>query len=190
MIVLASSSPRRVELLHQIGVDFIQQPADIDETPYPDESPEHHVERLARSKAEVVWQAREHKLPVLGSDTIGLLNGELLLKPADKADFEQMMGKMSGATHEVLTAIAVYHQQQCVSCIVRSEVTFTQLSSADIDWYWQTGEPQDKAGGYAIQGAGGQFVKQIKGSYSGIVGLPLYETVELLKRMDVAVHER
>lgn len=190
MLVLASSSPRRADLLTQLGVDFVQQPADIDETPLPGELPDVLVERLARKKAEAVWQAREHKWPVLGSDTIGLLQGEVLLKPVDKDDFFRMMRRMSGNTHEVLTSVAVCHQGICQSCVVRSDVEFTDLTDEDIEWYWHTGEPQDKAGGYAIQGAGGQFVKQIKGSYSGIVGLPLFETVKLLKEMDVNIHER
>lgn len=190
MLVLASSSPRRADLLNQLGVDFIQQPADIDETPIENESAERLVERLAREKAQYVWQHREHKLPVLGSDTIGLLSNEVLVKPRDLADFKVMMQKMSGTTHEVLTAVALCHGGRTESVIVRSSVEFCELSEVDIDWYWHTGEPQDKAGGYAIQGVGGQFVKQIQGSYSGIVGLPLYETVELLKTMDIAIHER
>lgn len=190
MLVLASSSPRRADLLTQLGVDFIQQPADIDETPLPEETPEQLVERLAIEKARAVWLSREHKWPVLGSDTIGLLHGEVLLKPTDKEDFIRMMQRMSGETHQVLTAIAVCHDGDCQSRIVCSDVEFTELTDEDIDWYWHTEEPQDKAGGYAIQGVGGQFVKQIKGSYSGIVGLPLYETVELLKKMDVNIHER
>ena len=189
MIVLASSSPRRAELLQQIDIKFVQQSADIDETPADNESPNKLVERLAREKAcAVACHNRDSRL-VLGADTIGLLNDEVLVKPVDFDDFVSMLSKMSGQTHVVITSVAVArfcHQQQTAVCrtvSVSSEVTFKELTEQEIVDYWHTGEPADKAGGYGIQGRGGKFVTRIEGSYSGIVGLPLYETAELLRDM-------
>ena len=189
MIVLASSSPRRAQLLQQIDIEFERQSADIDETPLAGESAVELVERLAREKALAVATARQDGLLVLGSDTIGLLADEILVKPKNVTDFRGMMQRMSGQTHKVITAIAVAkwnaQSQQCriESCQVSSEVTFKELSEQEIEHYWATGEPADKAGGYAIQGYAGQFVTHISGSYSAIVGLPLYETVAMLNRM-------
>lgn len=189
MIVLASSSPRRAQLLQQIDIEFERQSADIDETPRAGESAVELVERLAREKALVVATARQDGLLVLGSDTIGLLADEILVKPKNVTDFRGMMQRMSGQTHKVITAIAVAkwdsQNQECQidSCQVSSEVTFKELSEQEIEHYWATGEPADKAGGYAIQGYAGQFVTHISGSYSAIVGLPLYETVAMLNRM-------
>lgn len=189
MIVLASSSPRRAQLLQQIDIKFERQSADIDETPRAGESAVELVERLAREKALAVATARQDGLLVLGSDTIGLLADEILVKPKNVTDFRGMMQRMSGQTHKVITAIAVakwdVQSQQCriESCQVSSEVTFKELSEQEIEHYWATGEPADKAGGYAIQGYAGQFVTHISGSYSAIVGLPLYETVAMLNRM-------
>lgn len=189
MIVLASSSPRRAQLLQQIDIEFERQSADIDETPRAGESAVELVERLAREKALAVATARQDGLLVLGSDTIGLLADEILVKPKNVTDFRGMMQRMSGQTHKVITAIAVakwdVQSQQCQidSCQVSSEVTFKELSEQEIEHYWATGEPADKAGGYAIQGYAGQFVTHISGSYSAIVGLPLYETVAMLNRM-------
>lgn len=189
MIVLASSSPRRAQLLQQIGIEFERQSADIDETPKAGESATELVERLARQKAEYVALQRRDDLLVLGSDTIGVLGNDILLKPKNVTDFHAMMGKMSGQTHQVITAIAVAKwsvtSQQCLlaSEQVSSQVSFKKLDEREISDYWDTGEPQDKAGGYAIQGYGGQFVTHISGSYSAIVGLPLYETRQLLQKM-------
>lgn len=189
MIVLASSSPRRAELLSQIGVEFIKQTADIDETPHKGELPVALVERLARQKAEKVADLRRDSLLVLGSDTIGVIDEKPLLKPESYEHFQSMMTMMSGRRHSVITAIAVakycpvHKKLQIKSEIVESKVVFKVLSEQEIENYWRTGEPHDKAGGYAIQGIAGQFVKQIEGSYSAIVGLPLYETTELLKHM-------
>ncbi|BDX08115.1 Maf family protein [Planctobacterium marinum] len=189
MIVLASSSPRRAQLLQQIGIEFERQSADIDETPMAGESATDLVERLARQKAEYVARQRQGDLLVLGSDTIGVLGHDILLKPKNVTDFHAMMRKMSGQTHQVITAIAVAkwctESQQCLveSEQVSSNVSFTKISEQEISDYWATGEPQDKAGGYAIQGYGGQYVTHITGSYSAIVGLPLYETKRLLQKM-------
>lgn len=189
MIVLASSSPRRGQLLEQIGIQYIRHSADIDESVVKDESPRGLVERLAREKAAIVAEQRADNLLVLGSDTIGLIDKQILVKPRDFQDFVAMMETMSGACHSVITAIAVAKictQHQCLqlkSEIVESKVFFKVLSEDEIEHYWLTGEPQDKAGGYGIQGFAGKFVRKIEGSYSAIVGLPLYETAELLKNM-------
>ena len=145
------------------------------------------VERLAQEKAEAVALKRKDSMPVLGSDTLGLLKNEILVKPESYQDFCGMMKRMSGNVHTIHTAIAIAKWRDVTndvivnSEVVTSEVEFAQLTDADIETYWQTGEPQDKAGGYGIQGFGGQYVKQIKGSYSAIVGLPLYETKQLIQ---------
>lgn len=190
MLILASASPRRAELLKQLNIEFTQQAADIDETALIGETPEQLVVRLAISKStKVLEQAATGKF-ALGSDTIGLLHGNVLVKPKDKADFVQMMRFMSGQIHQVLTSVALCTANAQHAMCVTSEVSFKELDDAEIEWYWSTGEPQDKAGGYAIQGLGAQFVKQIKGSYSAIMGLPLYETVELMKQMGCSPYER
>lgn len=189
MIVLASSSPRRGELLEQINIQYIRHSADIDESVGENEDPRAFVERLAREKAETVARQRTDNLLVLGSDTIGLIDQKILGKPEDFVDFVAMMRTMSGRCHSVFTAIAVANynaqnqQLQLISEIVESKVFFKVLSEDEINYFWQTGEPQDKAGGYGIQGYAGKFVSKIEGSYSAIVGLPLYETAELLKNM-------
>lgn len=189
MIVLASSSPRRAQLLQQIGIQFERQSADIDESPLPGEVATALVERLAREKALFVAQQRKDNLLVLGSDTIGVLGDDILVKPKNVTDFHAMMSKMSGQTHQVITAIAVAKwcktSQQCLiqSEQVSSDVTFKTLTEQEITDYWATNEPQDKAGGYAIQGYAGQYVTHISGSYSAIVGLPLFETAQLLQKM-------
>ncbi|UAA39105.1 septum formation inhibitor Maf [Paraneptunicella aestuarii] len=196
-LILASQSPRRAELLSQIGVSFLKYPGDVDETPLYNEPPLDYVERMAREKAHAVATelsnselAKQHqRLVILGSDTIGECNGEVLVKPTDFNDFKRMMQMMSGSIHYVHTAIAVSMDGQVSSQVVTTEVEFGQLTEADINWYWLTGEPHDKAGGYAIQGLAGQFVKQIRGSYSAVVGLPLYETVQMLKQAGIRAHE-
>ncbi|MCY7295258.1 Maf family protein [Alteromonas sp. a30] len=194
-LILASQSPRRAELLNQVGVNFITCPADVDETPLEDEPPLQYVLRMAKLKSETVWNQQQasqsnSECVVLGSDTIGEINGQVLVKPQDLNDFLQMQQLMSNTTHYVHTSIAVSTPTGTFAEVVTTEVEFGVISEADSHWYWQTGEPQDKAGGYAIQGLGGQFVKQIKGSYSAVVGLPLYETVRLLKHTGITPHER
>lgn len=196
MIVLASGSPRRAQLLQQIGIMFVQQVADIDESQKPGEKAEQLVLRLAKEKALKVAMQRQDHLPVLGSDTIGLLQDDVLVKPRDVAHFTELMHKMSGQVHTVLTAVAVAcwdkQTQRCEvrNVLVTSAVTFKTLSDIEIADYWQSGEPMDKAGGYAIQGLGGKFVKHISGSYSAIVGLPLYETTQLLESVNNIKHEQ
>lgn len=180
-LILASASPRRSELLAQIGIRFVVQTADVDETPLPDETPEALVERLAILKAETVsLRLRSGNLPVLGSDTLGILNGELLVKPRDLADAQQMLRKMSGQSHDILTAVALTTATGTQVKVSRSIVTFRTITDAEILAYWASGEPHDKAGAYAIQGLGAVFIEKLAGSYSGVMGLPLFETAQLL----------
>ncbi|MGJ8691078.1 MAG: Maf family protein [Thalassotalea sp.] len=181
MIILASKSPRRKELLEQLGLNFICDSADIDESVQAQEIPSAYVQRLAIEKAQAV-AAKYPNDYVLGSDTSVVIAGEILGKPNDQADSARMLQKLSGQRHQVYTAIAVVHQQQVVSQVVTTYVDFKNLTADEIQQYWRTGEPQDKAGSYAIQGIGGQFIIGIEGSYSSVVGLPLYETAELLKQ--------
>lgn len=178
-LILASASPRRAELLAQIGVPFEVVPADIDETPKPGEAPEAYVERLAREKALAVAGA-ESRLPVLGSDTSVVIGGDILGKPDSPASARSMLQRLSGSTHQVITAVAVAVPGRCHCRVVTTNVTFRPLSQAEIHAYVASGEPFDKAGGYGIQGLGGIFVCELKGSYSAVVGLPLCETAELL----------
>ncbi|MFW0757618.1 Maf family protein [Pseudomonas sp. H11T01] len=184
-LYLASGSPRRRELLTQIGVPFSAISADIDETPLIDESPAAYVERLARGKAEAgraKLAVSESGAPicVLGADTAVVLDGNILGKPVDEADSLAMLMALSDREHEVLTAIAVLDGQRCESRVVRSLVRFRSISRQEAAAYWASGEPQDKAGGYGIQGLGAVFVAGLNGSYSAVVGLPVCETAELL----------
>ena len=182
-LYLASGSPRRRELLTQIGVPFTAIGADIDETPLPDESPAAYVERLARGKAAagygLIAEGRSAAC-VLGADTAVVLDGRILGKPLDQADAQSMLMALSGREHEVLTAIAVLDGQRCESRLVRSLVRFRPISADEAARYWASGEPQDKAGGYGIQGLAAVFVAGLNGSYSAVVGLPVCETAELL----------
>ena len=177
-IILASASPRRAELLTQIGVPFHTRPVDIDETPLDNEPPSVYVERLAREKA--VAGAADPGEIVIGSDTSVVLGGDILGKPMNVADAEAMLGRLSGCTHQVMTAIALATGGQCLTRLVITEVTFRNLCPEEIRAYVASGEPMDKAGSYGIQGLGGIFVKEIRGSYSAVVGLPLQETATLL----------
>ncbi|QBM16300.1 Maf-like protein YhdE [Marinobacter sp. JH2] len=178
-LILASASPRRAELLQQIGLDFQVRPADIDETPTSLETPEHYVERLAREKALSIAREYPDKW-VLGSDTSVIHNEEILGKPESSEQAVSMLQALSGSTHQVLTAVALAKGSECWSRVVVTEVIFRELESAEISAYVASGEPMDKAGSYGIQGLGGIFVSAIKGSYSAVVGLPLQETAALL----------
>ncbi|SDN35142.1 septum formation protein [Pseudomonas arsenicoxydans] len=181
-LYLASGSPRRRELLTQIGVPFSVISADIDETPFKHESPSAYVERLARGKAEAArgTVVSDEEFCVLGADTAVVLNGKILGKPVDEADACAMLMLLAGQEHEVLTAIAVLDGERCESRVVRSLVRFRDISREEAAAYWASGEPRDKAGGYGIQGLGAVFVAGLNGSYSAVVGLPLCETCELL----------
>ncbi len=178
-ITLASSSPRRRELLRQIGVDHGVQAADIDEHRLADETAWAYVQRLAAHKAQVVW-AQNSARPVLAADTAVALNGQLFAKPADRTEGLAMLRALSGQTHRVLTAIALCSQEGLACALSESEVTFRALSADEQVRYWQTGEPLGKAGGYAIQGLAASFITRLVGSYSGVMGLPLAETTQLL----------
>lgn len=184
MLILASQSPRRQAFLEQLGYRFSCQPADIDETPLANEAPTDYVNRLAIEKAQVVSNHHRHAV-VIGSDTIVALGNELLGKPLDFADYRRMLLALSGKVHQVHTGVAVVRGDEVKSVVVTTQVTFKSLTEQEIENYWHTGEPQDKAGAYGLQGIGGQFVVTIDGSYSAVVGLPLYETAELLTAFNV-----
>jgi len=180
-LFLASASPRRRELLAQIGVPFSLVGVSVDETPSPTESPEAYVERVSRDKALaglVSLGGRDGC--VLGADTSVVLDQHILGKPADRADGLAMLAALSGRTHRVMTAVALASRSACEVRVVISEVTFRTIDEAEAERYWDSGEPADKAGGYAIQGWGAVFVSQLHGSYSAVVGLPLCETAQLI----------
>jgi septum formation protein len=184
-LILASQSPRRKELLQQLGYNFSCVPADIDERVLPAESPAQYVARLALEKANVIAKQQAQDVVVLGSDTSVVFGQHIIGKPESLSDCIAILTMLSGNTHQVITAIAVVKAQQSQVVVVSTEVDFKILTAAEIKRYWQTGEPQDKAGAYGIQGIAGQFVKQIRGSYSAVVGLPLYETAQLLAEFGV-----
>ncbi len=177
-IVLASASPRRAELLTQIGVDFTVTPAHIDETPRPLESPSDYVIRMAREKALAIY--REGDGMVVGADTSVVLGDRILGKPPSVEAAEAMLRLLSGSVHQVLTAVALVCRGDCRVTLVTTDVSFRTLAPQEIAAYVATGEPMDKAGGYGIQGLGGVFVNRLQGSYSAVVGLPLEETAGLL----------
>jgi len=189
-LVLASASPRRQVLLQQAGIVFRKQVAEIDETPLDNEAAEDYVMRLALEKARAV---RQHSatggLPVLGADTAVVVDGRLLGKPESLAHAREMLQLLSGREHQVMTAVALVGDREAVQ-LSTSRVWFRPLSENEIDEYWRTGEPQDKAGAYAIQGVGAIFVERLEGSYTGVMGLPLYETYQLLQDFGIHVLER
>lgn len=179
-LILASQSPRRKELLSNMGYTFDCIPADIDETPRNGEKPTDYVSRLAKEKAECVAKLKQEPVTVIGSDTIVVFEGKLLGKPENLAQCQAYLTMLSGTRHQVLTAVSVVQLGLTKTIVVSTEVDFVDLTQQQIVAYWQSGEPKDKAGAYGIQGIGGQFVRQIQGSYSNVVGLPLVETAELL----------
>lgn len=181
-LFLASASPRRRELLTQIGVPFSLLSVSIDETPGTAEAPDAYVQRLAREKA-LAGLAQVDRDPacVLGADTTVVLDQQILGKPADKADALAMLQALSGREHQVMTAIALANGAGCEVRLVCSRVRFRAIGVDEAERYWASGEPQDKAGGYAIQGWGAVFVSSLEGSYSAVVGLPLCETAQLLE---------
>jgi septum formation protein len=183
LIYLASASPRRSVLLAQVGVPHSVVPVDIDESIHGGEAPAEYVKRLASSKAEVLWGrlAAAERLPVLAADTSVAMDQEILGKPADQADGLRMLRMLSGRTHQVFTAVALKHEHGCETTLNVSEVSFRRLSEEEMQAYWSTNEPRDKAGGYAVQGIAALFIDRIAGSFSGIMGLPLFETANLLR---------
>ncbi|MCR4538897.1 Maf-like protein [Pseudomonas sp. 18.1.10] len=186
-LYLASGSPRRRELLAQIGVPFTAVSAAIDETPLTNESAVSYVERLARGKAASGLAALANTCGacVLGADTAVIVDGKILGKPVDQADALAMLMALAGREHEVLTAISLTDGQRCETVCVSSRVRFRAITVEEATTYWHSGEPQDKAGGYAIQGLGSVFVAGLNGSYSAVVGLPVCETAQLLDQFGI-----
>jgi septum formation protein len=194
ILYLASRSPRRHELLAQLGIAFAEvrlreapgRHRDVVEEARDAEPPLHYVERIARTKAQIGWQRMEQRklppLPVLGADTEVVLDGVIFGKPTDEDAARAMLARLSGRTHQVLTAVALRWQDDVETAISTSEVTLRALTSGEIERYVATGEPFDKAGGYAIQGRAAAFITRLDGSYSGVMGLPLAETADLLAR--------
>ena len=194
-IYLASRSPRRRELLSQIGVryhlllfrDRVGEQADVDETTLSGEAPAAYVERMARAKAEAGWRRMLQRnlpiAPVLAADTTVAFEGRIFGKPANREQAEQFLGTLSGKRHEVLTAVALKNHEQLEFALSTSEVLFKTLSRDEIAQYVAAGESDDKAGAYAIQGRAARFVVELRGSYSGVMGLPLYETSQLLEKL-------
>jgi len=193
VLCLGSASPRRAELLHQLGLSFVVQTAALDEAPLSGESPLAYVERVALDKAHAVLAQPPVNgllLPVLTADTAVVVEGEILGKPRDKADGLAMMAKLSGRSHQVYTGIALMEpgpQGRAASSVSISEVRFRPTSAQEQEAYWASGEPADKAGGYAIQGYAAAFISHLNGSFSGVMGLPLFETAELLRQFGVEV---
>jgi septum formation protein len=198
-VYLASKSPRRQELLRQLGVEFDElllreaagRKRDVVEALRKGEAPLDYVRRVARLKASVGWHRMERRAltakPVLGADTEVVLDGTALGKPTDAAAAIAMLGALSGRTHDVLTAVAVRWNTQLAQAVSASRVTFRELPKDEIERYVATGEPFDKAGAYAIQGKAAAFVQHLEGSYSGVMGLPLFETAEILTRIGFTV---
>ncbi|WP_278385482.1 Maf family protein [Alteromonas mediterranea] len=190
-VVLASASPRRTALLKQMNIAHTIQPADIDESPRLNETPLSLVSRLAAEKGQAVKaklaskQTLTDDTVILASDTLIAFNGQSVGKPENKADAKRILTMLSGNTHEVLTAISVLNNIRQQTQVITTSVTFAALTDEQITAYWETGEPADKAGSYAIQGIGGEFVVSINGSASAVIGLPLYETRQLLNEFGV-----
>ena len=186
-IILASASPRRHQLLQQIGIRVMVRPVDIDEKQKNGEAVIDYVQRLAMEKAQRGFDIikNRQKLPVLGSDTIIELDGTILGKPGNRSLAKRMLLKLSEKKHTVYTAVAIVTEDTKIIVTSSTQVQFKRLDEAEIDCYLESGEADDKAGAYAIQGIAAQFVKNINGSYSGVMGLPLYETTQLLKQCGV-----
>jgi nucleoside triphosphate pyrophosphatase len=194
-IYLASRSPRRRELLSQIGVRYHlllfrsrpDSPPDVDEAILPNEQPDTYVERVARAKVQAGWRLLRLRnlpfAPVLAADTTVALDHRILGKPADRKEAAEMLAALSGRRHDVFTAVALMRDERIDSAVSRSEVQFKQLSPEDIAQYIATGECDDKAGAYAIQGRAARFIMELRGSYSGVMGLPLFETGQLLDKL-------
>lgn len=183
-ILLASASPRRRELLQQLGVPHEVLAVDVDESPLPGESAPHLAIRLALRKAQEGFRRDGGARPVLGSDTVVAVDDVVFGKPEDQADAARMLAAMAGRSHQVLTAVAlVTGEGRIVQALSETRVTMRHITAAEAAAYWETGEPQGKAGGYAIQGRGAAFIEHISGSYSGVMGLPLHETAQLLQML-------
>lgn len=188
-IYLASASPRRKALLDQLGVATEILKIDVPEMQQPNEVPKAYAQRLAIEKAQAGWRAagRTKELPVLGADTIVVVDNAILGKPANKADALRMLQLLSGQTHQVITAVAVVKGEEMQTACSISSVEFRVITPEEAECYWLTGEPVDKAGSYGIQEKGAIFIKAIQGSYTGIMGLPHYETAALLKNFGITI---
>jgi septum formation protein len=187
-LYLASRSPRRAQLLDQLGVDYAVLSVDVDETRASDEPPAQFAERLALDKARagLLSVPAERPCPVLGADTIVVVDDTVMGKPADCAEAIDMLMMLSGRDHEVITAVALVGQHEAVVS-QSSSVAFRTLTLDECVAYWDTGEPCDKAGSYAIQGLAAMFISRLEGSYSGVMGLPLYETAELMRQFGITI---
>jgi len=186
-ILLASASPRRSELLEQIGVAFAKLPVDIDESQRANETPDDYVCRMAVEKAQTGWARQAGQLPALGADTTVVCGEQIFGKPTDNQDALNMLACLSDNSHQVLSAVALCRGDELAVRLSKTSVRFRSISADECERYWLTGEPRDKAGAYGIQGMGAVFVTSIEGSYSGVVGLPLTQTAELLNLFDIPV---
>ncbi len=186
-IILASASPRRLELLRQIGIDPLVHAAEINETPHSSESPRQFVRRMAEEKTASISACHDNGSLVVGADTIVVVGGQIFGKPSSYDDACSILRTLSGKRHQVLTAVSVNSTKLKSTVLVESTVSFRELTPGVIDAYWRTGEPLDKAGAYAIQGFAAMFIEEIQGSYSSIMGLPLCEVAELLAEAGVKV---
>lgn len=184
--VLASASPRRRELLSGIGLAFDIDKPDIEESPFRGETASDYVRRLAGEKARTVLQRQSNRL-ILAADTTVVIDGDILEKPNSKDEGVEMLQRLSGTRHQVMTGVSIINDDRESSFVSTSYVIFRALAEDEILWYWNTGEPRDKAGGYGLQGAGGAFIEAINGSYSNVIGLPLAETVSSLRSFGVKV---
>lgn len=191
LVYLASASPRRRELLHQLGIAHRVLVPDVNEAPLPRETPEQQVRRLARIKAEVgamrVLERGLAPLPVLAADTVVVLGRRVLGKPADAQEAAAWLTRLSGRRHRVLTAVAVMFRGKLQLALSETQVVFRRLTPAEIEAYVASGEPLDKAGAYGIQGRAAAFVRRIEGSYTGVMGLPLFETARLLQKVGIRI---
>ncbi|HEX7158099.1 MAG TPA: nucleoside triphosphate pyrophosphatase [Edaphobacter sp.] len=195
MLILASSSPRRRELLSQAGLDFTVETADINEEPQPDEAPAKYVQRLAVEKAQAVWERHRsdddnaNPITVLGADTTVVIDGEMLGKPATSAEACRMLERLSGRTHQVMTGIAAITRNAIVSDVEITQVFFDLIDEDELVRYLATGEPLDKAGAYGIQGYAARWIPRIEGCYFNVVGLPLARTIALLAKVKEGMSE-
>lgn len=188
-IILASSSPRRRELLSQLSVNHLVKPVDIDETPWENENPLDYVQRMAAEKSAACLEQHGIGLPILAADTSVVMDDHIMGKPKDREDAVRMLSLLSGTTHQVYSAISFRGKEHWQAVNV-TDVRFRHISADEMARYWKTGEPCDKAGSYAIQGLASIFIESINGSFSGVMGLPLFETAELLGKQGIKViHE-
>ena len=183
-LILASASPRRKKLLAQVGLNFKTDRADIDESKIAEENAQEYVLRLSQEKAGVVGQKYKHGI-ILAADTTVVLGGDVLGKPESETHGVEMLRRLSGNAHQVVTGVTVLNRSRQESFLTSSIVIFREISVSEITWYWKTGEPLDKAGAYGLQGKGAAFVSAIHGSFTNVIGLPLAETLSLLQGFDV-----